>query len=81
MSIGTETGVWTELDCGGVTPPARENHAMVAVDNVLYMFGGSEYGKLSNDLFKLEIGIFVLLNLEIFESCRHRFLTIYLAIM
>lgn len=45
------TNAWTQLDCIGFIPAAREGHAAALVDNVMYTFGGrTEEGKDLGDV-------------------------------
>lgn len=52
----TTTRIWSELNCIGFVPTAREGHAAAMVDDVIYVFGGRGVdGKDLGDLgaFKL----------------------------
>lgn len=39
-SFSLSTRKWTELQCIGFIPSAREGHAAAVVGNVIYIFGG-----------------------------------------
>lgn len=56
-----DTKEWSELVTTGVAAPAKENHAIAIIDDAMYVFGGSEYGELTNDLFKLDLGMLLAL--------------------
>jgi len=39
-SFNLQTRIWTELNCIGYIPHAREGHAAAIIGNVVYIFGG-----------------------------------------
>ena len=39
-SFNLHTRIWTELNCIGYIPHAREGHAAAIIGNVVYIFGG-----------------------------------------
>ena len=48
---------WSQLDCIGYIPVAREGHAAALVDDVMYVFGGrTEEGADLGDLAAFRIG-------------------------
>lgn len=55
-SYDIATRTWTELQCIGFIPLAREGHAAAVVDDVIYVFGGRGVdGKDLNDLAAFKI--------------------------
>ncbi|KAF8632976.1 hypothetical protein AX15_001573 [Amanita polypyramis BW_CC] len=55
-SYDISTRKWTELQCIGFIPMAREGHAAALVDDVIYIFGGRGVdGKDLNDLAAFKI--------------------------
>lgn len=55
-SFDLETRVWTELQCIGYVPVAREGCAASLVDGVMYVFGGRDVnGKDLGDLAAFKI--------------------------
>ncbi|CEP03510.1 Protein kinase domain-containing protein [Plasmodiophora brassicae] len=55
IDMGSD-GTWKEMVInGGFIPPARENHALVVVGDRMIVFGGSEYGRLSNEVYELSL--------------------------
>ncbi|KAK2461614.1 hypothetical protein APHAL10511_006077 [Amanita phalloides] len=55
-SYDIATRTWTELQCIGFIPLAREGHAAALVDDVIYIFGGRGVdGKDLNDLAAFKI--------------------------
>lgn len=55
-SYDLQTRQWTELNCIGFIPLAREGHAAALVDDVIYIFGGRGVdGKDLSDLAAFKI--------------------------
>ena len=55
-SFNLQTRRWTELNCIGFIPSAREGHAAAIVGNVIYVFGGRGIdGKDLSDLAAFKI--------------------------
>ena len=50
------TRKWNELRCDGCIPPPRRGHAAAVVDEVLYVFGGSDINEADlGDLSALKL--------------------------
>ena len=54
-SFDISTRKWTELQCTGSIPSPRTRHAVVLVDDVMYVFGGYTGETYLDDLIALHL--------------------------
>ena len=54
-SFDVSTRKWTELQCTGSIPSPRARHAVVLVDDVMYVFGGFTGKSYLDDLIALQL--------------------------
>lgn len=54
-SFNTKSNKWSKLETSGDHPLARSYHAMAALDNKLYVFGGCAENSRMNDLYSFDV--------------------------
>lgn len=55
----TKSNIWTEIQATGEIPSGRGSHSMTLIEDIVYVFGGSNGDEDNNDLYILNINTWV----------------------
>ena len=55
LNFNPENNKWTNIKCFGTVPSPRSSHATTALENKVWLYGGTDFGTQFEDLYELDM--------------------------